>query len=132
VRKADSIWLAAILIVAAGLRVWAPWDDVLGPSTALGASATRVNFLETDAWYHVRLVQNQVVNYPHRVTVDPYAAPDGQYVAVAPLLDTIIATVVVVTQGRDASAEYIERVAALVPSRPCGRWPRSRSTAAPD
>jgi dolichyl-diphosphooligosaccharide--protein glycosyltransferase len=37
-------------------------------------------------------------------------------VAVAPLLDTIIATVVVVTQGRDASAEYIERVAALVPA----------------
>src|SRR5687767_5654964 len=76
VRKSDLIWLAAILIVAAGLRVWAPWDDVFG---------ARVNFLETDAWYHVRLAQNQVVNYPHRVTVDPYAAPNAQYVAVAPL-----------------------------------------------
>ena len=115
-RKGDLIWLAAILIVAAGLRVWAPWDDVF-PSTSLGASgATRVNFLETDAWYHVRLVQNQVVNFPHRVTVDPYASPGGQYVAVAPLLDTLIATAVVITQGRDASAEYIERVAALVPA----------------
>ncbi len=101
------LWLAAILTVAAGLRVWAPWDDVFGP---------RVNFLETDAWYHVRLVQNQVVNFPHRVTVDPYAAPNGQYVAVAPLLDTIIATIVVVTRGRDASSEYIERVAAIVPA----------------
>ena len=101
------IWLAAILIVAAGLRVWAPWDDVFG---------SRVNFLETDAWYHVRLAQNQVVNYPHRVTTDPYAAPNGQYVAVAPLLDTIIATVVFVTQGRDAAADYIERVAAIVPA----------------
>jgi dolichyl-diphosphooligosaccharide--protein glycosyltransferase len=108
VRKGDLIWLAATLIVAAGLRVWAPWDDVFG--------STRVNFLETDAWYHVRLVQNQVVNYPHHVTVDPYAAPNGQYVAVAPLLDTIIATVVVITQGRDAPAEYIERAAALVPA----------------
>ena len=106
-RRADLLWLAAILIVAAGLRVWAPWDDVFG---------SRVNFLETDAWYHVRLVQNQVVNFPHRVTVDPYAAPNGQYVAVAPLLDTIIATVVFVTAGRDASADYIERVAAMVPA----------------
>ena len=106
-RKGDLIWLAAILIVAAGLRVWAPWDDVFG---------ARVNFLETDAWYHVRLAQNQVVNFPHRVTVDPYAAPNGQYVAVAPLLDSIIATVVFVTQGRDASADYIERVAAVVPA----------------
>ncbi|MEO7158305.1 MAG: STT3 domain-containing protein [Vicinamibacterales bacterium] len=107
-RKFDAIVLAVILLVAATLRVWAPWDDVLG--------GARVNFLETDAWYHVRLAESQVRNFPHRVTVDPYAAPDGQYVAVAPLLDTVIATAVFVTQGRDASTDYIERVAALVPA----------------
>ena len=107
-RKFDVFMLAVILVVAAGLRVWAPWDDVL--------SGARVNFLETDAWYHVRLAESQVRNFPHRVTVDPYAAPDGQYVAVAPLLDTIVATAVVVTQGRDASTQYIERVAAIVPA----------------
>ncbi len=100
--------LAVILVVAAGLRLWGPWDDVL--------SGTRVNFLETDAWYHVRLAESQVRNFPHRVTIDPYASPGGQYVAVAPLLDTIVASAVFVTQGRDASAEYIERVAAIVPA----------------
>lgn len=100
--------LAVILVVAAGLRVWAPWDDVL--------SGARVNFLETDAWYHVRLVESQVRNFPHRVTLDPYAAPDGQYVAVAPLLDTVIASAVFITQGRDASSRYIEQVAAMVPA----------------
>src|SRR5829696_3204645 len=100
--------LAVILVVAAVLRVWAPWDDVLGEG--------RVNFLETDAWYHVRLAESQVRNFPHRITVDPYAAPDGQYVAIAPLLDTLIATAVVVTKGRHAPVEYIERVAALTPA----------------
>ena len=107
-RKTDLLWLAAILLIAAGLRVWAPWVDVLG--------SERVNFLETDAWYHVRLVENQVRNFPHRVTVDPYAAPDGQYVAVAPLLDTLTATTVVITRGRGASSQYIERVAAMMPA----------------
>jgi dolichyl-phosphooligosaccharide-protein glycotransferase len=106
-RRSDLMWLAALLFVAAGLRVWAPWDDVLG---------ARVSFLENDSWYHVRLAENQVRNFPHRVTVDPYAAPDGQYVAVAPLLDTIVATAAVATQGRNASTGYIERVAALVPA----------------
>ena len=105
--KFDLAWLAAILLVATGLRVWAPWDDVFG---------ARVNFLENDSWYHVRLAENQVRNFPRRVTTDPYAAPNGQYVAVAPLLDTIIATAVVATQGRDANTAYIEHVAALVPA----------------
>src|SRR5688572_2407214 len=108
VRKPDLIWLAAILFVAAGLRLWAPWDDVL--------SGRRVNFLENDAWYHVRLVENQVRNFPHRVTTDPYASPQGQYVAVAPLLDALTATTVFVTRGSGASADYIERVAAIVPA----------------
>src|SRR5437868_130692 len=100
--------LAAILAIAAGLRVWAPWDDVF--------SGPRVNFLETDAWYHVRLAESQVRNFPHRITIDPYAAPDGQYVPVAPLLDASIATVAFVTRGRDAPTAYIEQVAALVPA----------------
>ena len=107
-RKFDAFILAVILVIAAGLRLWAPWDNVLGTS--------RVNFLETDAWYHVRLVESEVRNFPHRITNDPYAATDGQYVAVAPLLDTVIATTVFVTKGRDASTEYIERVAAMVPA----------------
>ena len=107
-RKLDVAFLCAILCTAAALRLWAPWDDVLGSG--------RVNFLETDAWYHVRLAEHQVRNFPHRITVDPYASPNGQYVAVAPLLDLIVSTAVVLTQGTSASTQYIERVAALVPA----------------
>jgi dolichyl-diphosphooligosaccharide--protein glycosyltransferase len=115
-RKFDLVLLVVILLIATGLRVWAPWDDVLGPSTSLSAGGERVNFLETDAWYHVRLAESQVRNFPHRLTDDPYAAPEGQYVAVAPLLDTIIAGAAFITQGRDASTAYIERIAAFIPA----------------
>ena len=115
-RKFDVIMLAVILLGAIGLRVWAPWDDVLPPTALTAGASPRLNFLETDAWYHVRLAESQVRNFPHRITVDPYAAPDGQYVAVAPLLDTIIATAAFVTHGRDASTESIERIAAFVPA----------------
>ena len=107
-RKIDWLFLAGILAIAAALRLWAPWDHVLGSG--------RVNFLETDAWYHLRLAENQVRNFPHRVTFDPYAAADGQYVAVAPLFDLIVSTVVVMTRGTAAPIEYIARVAALAPA----------------
>ena len=107
--------LAAILAIAAALRVWAPWDDVFSAATH-GAGTGRINFLETDAWYHVRLAESQVRNFPRRITVDPYAAPGGQYVPVAPLLDASIATVAFVTQGRGASTAYIEKIAAIVPA----------------
>ncbi len=106
-RRSDLVYLTIIVAIALALRVWAPWHEVFG--------ATRVNFLETDAWYHVRLLENQVRNFPHHITVDPYASADAQYVAVAPLFDTIVATAVVATRGTDASTAYIERVAALAP-----------------
>lgn len=106
-RKSDFVLLAIVLAIAAALRLWAPWGDVF--------DGARVNFLETDAWYHVRLVENQVRNFPHRVTLDPYAAADGQFVAVAPLFDTLLSTVVFATRGPTAPTAYIERVAALAP-----------------
>ena len=107
-KRFDFVVLAVVVCVAAALRVWAPWDAVFGSS--------RTNFLETDSWYHVRIVENQVRNFPRHLTVDPYAAPNAQYVAVAPLFDTLISTVVFVTQGANATTPYMERVAALAPA----------------
>ncbi len=55
--------LAVALIAAAafGDPLYPAWNGVFG-------GPTDVNFLETDAWYHVRLVENQVRNFPWRVT----------------------------------------------------------------
>src|SRR5688572_8232681 len=102
--------LVLILLIAAasfGIRTYPAWTNVF---TDAG-----VNFLETDAWYHVRLVENQVRNYPWRVTLDPFAAPGGQFVPIAPLFDTITSTVVVILHGRDATTADVERIAAFAP-----------------
>lgn len=103
----DFAWLLLILAVAFGFRAGPAWKPVF--------EGGYVNFLETDAWYHVRLIENQVRNWPWRVTRDPYAAPGGQFVPIAPLFDTLTASVARAVYGRDATAEQIERAAALVP-----------------
>lgn len=36
-----------------------------------------VNFTETDAWFHVRIIRQMVGNFPHRLTLDPYGRIDG-------------------------------------------------------
>jgi dolichyl-diphosphooligosaccharide--protein glycosyltransferase len=105
--RRDFLLIFLIAVVACAVRVYPAWETVLG-----GAG---VNFLETDAWYHVRLAENQVRNYPWRVALDPYAAPGGQFVPIAPLFDTIVSTIVVVVHGRGADTDAVERVAAFVP-----------------
>jgi oligosaccharyl transferase (archaeosortase A-associated) len=102
-------WAYFLVIVAAAfsVRVYAPWTAVF--------AADRIDFLETDAWYHVRLIENQVRNWPWRITLDPYAAPGGQFVPIAPFFDTITATAVVIAHGRDADTAQIERIAVFIP-----------------
>jgi oligosaccharyl transferase (archaeosortase A-associated) len=105
--RRDLILLALIAAAGFGIRTYPAWDAVFGDNG--------IGFLETDAWYHVRLVENQVRHFPWRVTVDPYAARGGQFVPIAPLFDTMTATAVVLIHGRDAATQQVERIAAFVP-----------------
>ena len=107
VRKFDWLWLAAILLVAAGLRVWAPWDDVFG---------ARVNFLENDSWYHVRLAENQVRNFPHRVTSIPTHPRTGNTWRWRRCSTRSSPPPWWPRRGGTRPRDYIERVAALVPA----------------
>lgn len=100
--------VAAIVLIAAlalAVRVF--------PARSL--SSETIDFLETDAWYHLRLVEHQVRNFPWRATLDPFAAPGGQFVPIPPLYDTLTAAAVVVLHGRDATALECAQVAAWLP-----------------
>ncbi|MGQ0736699.1 MAG: STT3 domain-containing protein [Acidobacteriota bacterium] len=105
--RRELVLVAVIAVAALAIRVYPAWDGVFRGDS--------VRFLETDAWYHVRLVENQVHNFPWRVSVDPYAAAGGQYVPIAPLYDTLTSAAVLLIRGRDAETEEVERIAAFVP-----------------
>jgi asparagine N-glycosylation enzyme membrane subunit Stt3 len=53
-----------------------------------------VNFQETDAWFHVRVMEHLVRHFPFRLFVDPYGSiGDGQRVDTGPLFDWLGALV---------------------------------------
>ena len=73
------ILVCAIALVALALRIYPAYPAVFG--------GEEVNFLETDAWYHVRLVENQVRNYPWRVTLDRSAGETADHVTLKDDID---------------------------------------------
>src|SRR5260221_649945 len=65
------VLLLAFAAVSGALRV------VLGYRAAFSQDV--VVFVETDAWYHMRLVDSLIHNFPHRIWFDPYLLhPGGQ------------------------------------------------------
>lgn len=81
--RADLGWLLLIVAAALFIRIYFPWPLVFTP--------TRVNLLETDAWYHLRVIENLVAQFPHRLGFDPYATPEGQFLQVPVLFDWLVA-----------------------------------------
>ena len=83
-------WRVEIALVVAStlaallLRVIPPWRHVF----AGGA----VWFQENDPWYHVRVAEAWIANFPHRLTLDPYLQhPGGGGMPLAPFLDLLLA-----------------------------------------
>jgi len=80
----DLGWLIAIVVLALVIRIYLPWSLVYaGP---------HVNLLETDAWYHLRVIENLVSQFPFRLTTDPYVF-GAPFLKVPPLLDYLVAGV---------------------------------------
>lgn len=50
-----------------------------------------VNFQETDAWFHVRVVENLVHHFPHRMGIDPYSGiGPAEGLATGPFYDWVL------------------------------------------
>ena len=94
-------------VVAALLVRLTPWPTVF--------TADGVSLRGQDAWYHLRAIEHLVRNFPHRLTEDPYAAPDGQYIPLAPFFDQVVAGFAWLAGGGTPSERLIETTAALMP-----------------
>ena len=104
-----GIALFIIFAIALALRVSLSYENVI--------TDDGVRFLANDPWYHMRLVENLVHNYPHRILFDPYTVyPGGAYVGVAPLFDFLLATLAWIIGLGSPSQHVIETVGAYYPA----------------
>ncbi|MBL8209231.1 MAG: hypothetical protein JNK87_00890 [Bryobacterales bacterium] len=101
--------IGALVLLAFLLRTVPLWDRVFQPGF--------VNFQESDAWYHVRLIRHLTENGLQPLTWDPYALyPGGQAVLVGPLFDWVAALLALGAGLGHPSARLTDMVAALLPA----------------
>jgi dolichyl-diphosphooligosaccharide--protein glycosyltransferase len=74
-----------------------------------------VNYQDSDAWYHMRLIDNLARNYPHRATVDPYLGGEGPVVAVPLLFDLVVGGIAWAIGLGSPSLRTVEVVGAVAP-----------------
>lgn len=104
-----GILLLAFFCISIYLRVVPSHDGVF--------VGDRVYFQGNDPWYHMRLVENLVQHFPHRISFDAYTLyPYGQSVPFAPFFDLLLGFVVWVIGVGHPSIETIETVAAYFPA----------------
>ncbi len=76
----------------------------------------RIRPLDSDSAYHMRRARFAAANYPRTIQFDPLMNfPEGGVAIWPPLFDVVLATPAVLAEGRDASADSIERGAAWIP-----------------
>lgn len=76
----------------------------------------KIIFTSYDSYYHARLIQNTVHNFPHRMWFDPYSLyPIGQPVIFGPLYDIIAAFAAIIIGLGSPSDFLIEITAAVFP-----------------
>jgi oligosaccharyl transferase (archaeosortase A-associated) len=78
-------------------------------------TAGGVNYQDTDAWYHMRLIENLTRHYPHRASLDPYLGADAPVVSVPLLFDLAVGGLAWLIGLGAPSARTVEVVGALVP-----------------
>ncbi len=108
-RAKYGIALAFIVGLAFFLRVYFPYEHVF--------TGDWVRFQQNDPWYHMRLVENLVNNFPHLLSFDPYGFyPDGQVRVTAPFYDYFLGFFIWVFGAGSPSKGLIETLCAYFPA----------------
>ncbi len=118
-RRSLAAWLPkhiptwAVLVVACAIAFWTrvvvPYDHVFKNGV--------ITYQETDAWFHVRTVENLVHHYPRRMERDPYGSyPDGQVVDTGPFYDLLLGGVIGIAGTGHPTEELVDTIAAWYPA----------------
>ncbi|MHC1603764.1 MAG: STT3 domain-containing protein, partial [Candidatus Syntropharchaeales archaeon] len=103
-----GILVATITGIAFYIRCL-PKADVFGGSF--------VKFGGNDPWYNMRIVENTLTHFPHRINFDAYTYfPHGQYHPFAFLFDQILAFIIWVAGLGSPSHELMELIGAYYPA----------------
>lgn len=101
--------LTLILGISLFLRISLAYDNVF--------VGDHVEFQENDPWYHMRLVENLVHHFPHRIVFDPYALyPRGQTIAIGPFFDVLLGFFIWIIGLGSPSKALIDTVGAYFPA----------------
>ncbi|MDD2777551.1 MAG: oligosaccharyl transferase, archaeosortase A system-associated [Methanocellales archaeon] len=104
-----NVLLIAIVALALYIRAVLPYDSVFIGDT--------VRFGGNDPWYHMRLVENTIRNFPHRIFFDPYTRfPFGDVLHFGPLYDQMIALIALLVGLGSPSLRTIEVIGAYFPA----------------
>src|SRR2546422_3799959 len=99
--------LVLIVLVAFLVRTIFLWRAVF--------TGEGVNYQDSDAWYHMRPIDNLTHNSPHRATIDPYLGDPAPPVSVPLLFDLFVGAVALVIGLGAPSPRTVEVVGALMP-----------------
>jgi len=102
-----------ILFILCGIslyiRIALPYDQVFVNSS--------VWFKGTDAWYHMRLIDNLLHHFPHIIYFDPYSYyPTGNLTAPRPFFDWLVAGIAWLVGLGSPSQHTIDVVGAYIPA----------------
>lgn len=104
-----GIIVAALCGLALFIRVYFPYDQVFSDGS--------VWFKGADPWYHMRLVDNLVQHFPHRIYFDPYTFyPHGTAIPWSPFYHWLIAGAALIVGLGHPSQHLVETVGAFTPA----------------
>ncbi|RLG26728.1 oligosaccharyl transferase, archaeosortase A system-associated [Methanosarcinales archaeon] len=105
----EYVLLIIIFFISYYIRAVVPYDSTFRRGI--------VGFAYDDAVFHMRLVENTIANFPHRLTYDAFTLyPYGSHLHWGPLFDQMIAALAILLGGGNPTQETINTVGAYFPA----------------
>ncbi|MFC1915622.1 STT3 domain-containing protein, partial [Chloroflexota bacterium] len=95
--------------IALFIRVYFPYDQVF--------SGDWIRYTGVDAYYHMRIVDNLVHNFPHLINFDPFRIyPGGSEIAAGRFLDRLLASVIWIVGLGSPSQHTVDVIGVYFPA----------------